>query len=62
MNKEDLIKELNDLGISTDSKFAPAKNEIVVYEQLIKKLHEPKTAAAQAIPPLVSVHPKNDQV
>jgi hypothetical protein len=61
MNKEDLIKELNDLGISTDSKFAPAKNEISVYEQIIKKLHESKKPV-QAIPPLVSVHPKNDMV
>jgi hypothetical protein len=61
MNKEELIKDLNDLGISIDSKFAPAKNEIAVFEQLIKKLQESKRPT-QAIPPLVSVHPKNDMV
>jgi len=62
MKKEELIKELENLNINTNSKFRPAKHEIAVFQQLIKKLREKPKTITQAIPALIKVHPKNDQV
>lgn len=49
MDKETLIKELNDLGIKFNSTyFRPSKTEIAVCEQLVDQVKSLKTKAEKA--------------